>query len=234
MASQPLYPSQYPYQNYGDYTNYNYNNNTYSPPNYGPSNYYGNTQSNNPIVILKNGVVIKPNEIRSISYTSNEIQFNNQPTVILNDGRYITPDQIAMTMTDYTNNYSAQSSLETDPVVQYRVTKYIRYKFLDRWIPKYFENLLMLLSVDSKGNVKVLSKDDSGKNDISKDTERDIENKIDFIGDRILTFTKCYKILKKFSSRNNILFYELTKRLLQPHVRKQLGKYVSKKLKSMR
>jgi hypothetical protein len=118
-------------------------------------------------------------------------------------------------------NYLAQHETNVD----------LRYKFLDKWLYDDFPEILRMLKVDSSG-VKVLSKSEAEKNDISKDSEDDLYKKSDFIGHEILTLHKNRKILDTICAKNNLKYYDLPHNLY--FVRKAQGKYVMKKLEEMK
>jgi hypothetical protein len=130
-----------------------------------------------------------------------------------------------------TRAYYYDSGIGENPFAQHQTNEDLRYKFLDKWLVEDYQDILKMLRVDGN-SVKVLSKDDSDKNDISKDSVKVIEQKIDFIGYEILTLHKNKKILDALCAKNNLKYYDL------PHnsyfVKKAQAKYVKSKLEEMR
>jgi hypothetical protein len=127
--------------------------------------------------------------------------------------------------------YYYDSGLGESQLSRYEINKDIRYKFLDKWLFKDFPDILRMLKVEG-GEVKVLSKEEAQKNDISKASESDLEKMSDFIGHTILTFRKNRKILDTFCSKHNVSNFDLHNNL--HYVKKAQGKYVLKKLEEMR
>ena len=85
----------------------------------------------------------------------------------------------------------------------------------------------------SGGEIIVLSSEEADKNDISKDTDKILEDKIDFIGSKILTYTKNKKILLSIINKNTgIKYYDLPHNV--HYVKKEQAKYVKSKLKEMK
>lgn len=129
-----------------------------------------------------------------------------------------------------TSAFYYDSGIGENSLAQYETNTDLRYKFLDKWLYDDFPNILRMLKVEN-GVVKVLSKEAAEKNDISKDSESDLEKKSDFIAHEILTLSKNKKILDTICRKNNLRYYDL------PHneyfVRKAQGKYVLKKLEAM-
>jgi len=127
--------------------------------------------------------------------------------------------------------YYYDSGIGENPIAQHDTNIDLRYRFLDKWIYKFFPDILRMLKIDNN-NIRVLSEDATKNNDISKDSESDLEKKSDFIGSEILTLSKNRKILNALVNKNNLKWYDL------PHnkmfVMKAQGKYVKKKLEEMR
>jgi len=123
--------------------------------------------------------------------------------------------------------YYTDSGIGDNPVAIHDVVVEARHKYLDKWLYEFSETL-QLLKIEN-GRVIIISHDESKLNDISKDSRRDLEQKSDYIGDEILTLTKCKKVLSLFCHKNNFKFYDV------PHesryVKKALNKYVIGKLK---
>ena len=115
----------------------------------------------------------------------------------------------------------------SSPLAQHETNEYLRYKFLDKELVEEHKDILAMLKVDN-GMVSV-SKD--GKGDVGSSS--DVEKKVDYIGNEILTRSKNMKVLKKIINKNyNLKFYDL------PHnldlVFSTQAKYVKQKLREMR
>lgn len=123
------------------------------------------------------------------------------------------------------------SGIGESHLAQHETNVDLRYKFLDKWLYEDYPEILRMLKVEP-GSVKVVSKNAEATNDISKDTEGDLERKSDFIGYEILTLEKNKKILDALCRKNNLKYYDL------PHnehfVRKAQSKYVKSKLEELR
>jgi hypothetical protein len=126
--------------------------------------------------------------------------------------------------------YYYDSGIGENPLAQYETAEDVRNRFLNNWLYDDFEDIIRMMKVDSNGRIKILSDDDAKKNDISKDTEDDLEKKSDYIKYEILSLAKVMKILKAFIVKNNLKFYDI------PHnhhyVKKALGHYVMEKLRN--
>jgi hypothetical protein len=132
----------------------------------------------------------------------------------------------------HTGSYYYDSGIGDNPHAQHLINKELRYKFLDKYLHEDYPDILRMLK-STNGVVKVLSSSETEKNDISNDTDSILEDKIDFIGNTILTYSKNKKILHSITNKNaGIKYYDL------PHntyyVKKEQAKYVKRKLKEMR
>jgi len=123
--------------------------------------------------------------------------------------------------------FYTSSGIDENPIAVNDVVVEARHKYLDKWLYEFSETL-QLLKIEN-GRVVVISYEESKTNDISKDSRRDLEQKSDYIGDEILTLSKCKKILSLFCHKNNFKFYDI------PHesryVKKALNKYIVGKLR---
>jgi hypothetical protein len=130
-----------------------------------------------------------------------------------------------------TNAFYYDSGIGENSLAQYETNEDLRYKFLDKWLyDKEGAELLRMLKVDGN-SVRVVSKSEAEKNDISKDSESDLEKKSDFIAYEILSLLKNKKILDALCMKNNLKYYDL------PHneyfVKRAQIKYVKKKLEEL-
>jgi len=127
--------------------------------------------------------------------------------------------------------YYYDSGIGENPLARHETNTDLRYKFLDKWLLEDNQDILRMLKVDGN-HVKVLSKEEAEKNDISKDSEKDVDKKADFIGYEILTLHKNGKILDALCMKNNLKYYDLPYN--EHFVRKAQAKYVKSKLEEMR
>ena len=119
-----------------------------------------------------------------------------------------------------------------NPFVEHKINTELRYKFLDKYLHEDYPDILRMLK-SSGGEIIVLSSEEADKNDISKDTDKILEDKIDFIGSKILTYTKNKKILLSIINKNTgIKYYDLPHNV--HYVKKEQAKYVKSKLKEMK
>ena len=108
-------------------------------------------------------------------------------------------------------------------------TKYLLYKTLDKWIFTEFPSVLKYLKVDN-GSVKLVkSLDEKEKNDVSKDSEKDLEAKSDWIEENILNEEKMREVLIRIMRELGLKWYELPHR--ETLIRDVVEKYIKKKLK---
>jgi len=128
------------------------------------------------------------------------------------------------------NNLFYYDSIGNNPLAVHKINTDLRYKFLDKWLHKDHSDILKMLRVDN-GSVKVLSKSETEKNDIGKDSEKDLEKKSDYIGTEILTLGKNKKILWALCQKNNIRYYDLPHN--EHYVSKSQARYVRRKLGEM-
>lgn len=128
-------------------------------------------------------------------------------------------------------SYYYDTGIGENPLAQHETNQDLRYLFLDKWLYDDHPDILRMLKVDGN-SVRVLSQSDAEKNNISEDSEKDLEKKSDFIGSNILTMSKNKKIMIEIIRKNNIKWYMLEH--MRSYVSKQQGKYVKKKLEEMR
>ena len=158
--------------------------------------------------------------------------FSNIPNVTYNYGyNYVYNPLPGVFNTIPGKTYYYDSGIGENPLARHEMNVDMRYKFLDKWLYEdQYQNILKMLKVDN-GSVKVLSKSASENNDISKDTEAELEKKSDFIGFEILTLNKNRKILDTMCVKNNLKYYDLPYN--EKYVAKAQAKYVKGKLEEM-
>ena len=119
------------------------------------------------------------------------------PIVIAKPYLSVYPSAVISTYTypRYSSAFYYDSGIGDNPYTQHSINKDLRVKFLDKYLHEDYPEILRMLRY-SNGFVSVLSKNDAEKNDISKDTESVHREKVDFIGSKILTYSKNQKILQ--------------------------------------
>jgi hypothetical protein len=150
----------------------------------------------------------------------------NYYTPYANSLNYLTP---GIGLQQY--SYYYDTGIGENPLAQHETNQDLRYLFLDKWLYDDHSDILRMLKVDGNA-VKVLSKEETEKNDISSDSESTLEKKSDFIGSNILTLSKNKKIMGEIIRKNNVKWYMLEH--MRSYVSKQQGKYVKRKLEEMR
>lgn len=101
--------------------------------------------------------------------------------------------------------------LNNDKDLQKKVTKYYYYKTLDKWLKKQTDMLDILNYFKiNNGNVELIknTKDYDSKN-IEKDTQQDIDKKVDYIEKNILTREAVYDIIKKYVKETTTNWFDL-------------------------
>ena len=116
-------------------------------------------------------------------------------------------------------------------VVQQDVTKYFKFKTLDKWIYTDFSSVLKYLNYRD-GKVSLIKKiDDKENTDVSKDSTKVLEAKADFIEENILTESKTRAILIRIMKELGIKWYELPQ--YETLVKEVIERYLKNKLKKM-
>jgi len=123
------------------------------------------------------------------------------------------------------------TGVDSNPILQNKANKELRYLFLDKWLYDDYRELLRMLKVVD-GSVKVLSSAEAKNNDISNDTMDENEKKSDFIGFNILTLAKNKKLLDSFVFKTGIRWMDLGDN--HRYVKREQAKYVKKKLEQMK
>ncbi len=123
------------------------------------------------------------------------------------------------------------SGLNDSYVVQQDVTKYFKFKTLDKWLFTDFSSVLKYL-VSRDGKVSLIKKlDDRDSNDVSKDSSKVLEAKADYIEEHILTESKTRAILIRIMKELGVKWYEMPHR--ESLVKEVLERYLKTKLKKM-
>lgn len=124
---------------------------------------------------------------------------------------------------------SMVENMNADPKVHKQMTKYFYYKMLDKWLYKDSLAILSLLQIN-KGNVSLIKDlDKYNADDVLKDSNDDVEKKIDFLEDNLFTQNMVQNTLHKFVGDTNINWYDMTK--YEGPIREILSKTLKSKLK---
>ena len=160
-----------------------------------------------------------------ISTVTQSIIVNNDPLTI------VSPVGPALYYTRPGYVVDIDTGVNDSYIVQRDVTKYLRYKTLDKWIYTEFPNLLKYLVVD-KDNVRLVKNEsERDNNKISKDNVKELEIKSDYIGENILTEHAIREILIRIMRELGIKWYDLPHR--EDLVMDVIEKYIEKKFKKM-
>ncbi len=116
-------------------------------------------------------------------------------------------------------------------IVQRDVTKFLRYKTLDKWLYTEFPNVLKYLVVE-KDKVRVVKNEtERDNNKVSKDSIDELSDKSEFIEEKILTEEAMREVLIRIMRETGIKWYDLPYR--EQLVMDVIEKYIEKKLKKM-
>lgn len=120
--------------------------------------------------------------------------------------------------------------LNVDPHIQKRITKMIRMKTLDKWLYEDLKEILGYFKVKSDGSVDVIdSMDQFDAKAAHKDSEKNIEKKIDFIENFFLTSRVVHKILNRYTKETNTEWVKIPH--AQFYVRQLIGDRLTKMIK---
>jgi hypothetical protein len=148
-------------------------------------------------------------------------------TTLLN----VNPNALSMLAVKPTVYVDIDTGLNDSYVVQKDVTKYFMYKALDKWIYNDFPSVLKYL-VYKDGKVSLIKKlSDKENNEVSKDSEKALEAKADFIEDKILNESRTREILIRIMRELGLKWFELPYR--EGLVKEVMERFLKKKLKKM-
>jgi len=116
-------------------------------------------------------------------------------------------------------------------IVQRDVTKYLRYKTLDKWVYTEFPNVLKYLIVEKDKVRLVKNETERDNNKVSKDPVDVLSDKSEFIEEKILTEEAMREVLMRIMRETGIKWYDLPYR--EQLVMDVIEKYIEKKLKKM-
>ena len=120
------------------------------------------------------------------------------------------------------------TDLNKDKSLHKVITKYFYYKILDKWLYNELLPLLAYLKIDD-GKVKLIDNlADYSIEKLAMDTDKNIEKKISYMEDILITRDMVKHVLKKIINKNHIKWYDLYKKEFE--VKKVFKDYISDKL----
>lgn len=133
----------------------------------------------------------------------------------------------------YVNENSKKSNgIVNDDSIKKNVIKYYYYKSLEKWLFSDMIGILAFVKKDGDRLDFVSSSDDVDVKKITSESNSILENKIDFINQKIFTKDYVKKILKKIIKENKISWYDLydneptVKKILYNETVKRLRKFI--------
>ena len=173
--------------------------------------------------------VVSPPFTTSLNTLSPFTPMSAVSTTLLN----VNPNAISMLAVKPTVYVDIDTGLNDSYVVQKDVTKYFMYKTLDKWIYNDFPSVLKYL-VYKDGKVSLIKKlADKENNEVSKDSEKALEAKADYIEEHILDESRTREILIRIMRELGLKWFErpyregLVKEVMERFLKKKLKKMVS-------
>ena len=135
--------------------------------------------------------------------------------------------------------YPLVASLEIDnehnenPLTQKQMTQHLRFLVLDKWLydSEEMSDVLKFLKVSGNNVTLVKNEKEMNENDIEKDTEDDVEKKVDFIERAFLDLDTMRKILANVVQITGIKWYKLASKEVEYVVIGATARYLRKALK---
>jgi len=125
------------------------------------------------------------------------------------------------------SNYGYYSDLNKDKTVIKTVVKYFYYKIIDKWFHHDLFPLLGYITIHD-GKSKLIKNLDDYK--VPTDSRKDIDHKIDFIENEIVTKDMVKHILKNIVNKYNIKWYLLYKN--EDVIKKKFYKAIKEELEN--
>lgn len=119
--------------------------------------------------------------------------------------------------------------LNNMPRIQEQYAKYFRYKILDYWLYNDMSNLLGYLKIVGD-RVKIIT--NLSEYTDKKDSSENIEKKVSYIEDNILSVDSVRSLLKKFVKGTKYNWYELHKSTVEPMAAEYIKKQLETNLKN--
>ena len=120
--------------------------------------------------------------------------------------------------------------LNKDKSIQKSLSKYYYYKILDKWIYNNLKPLLAFVNISSGKAHLIKSMEDFDVLSLEKDSSEDINKKIEYMEEMLITKQMVKHVLKKICRENNIKWYDLNKHT--PKIKKVFYNYFLDKLKT--
>lgn len=117
------------------------------------------------------------------------------------------------------------------PGIRETVTKIIYYKFLDKWLYEDHKSKYLLGYLKIIGDTVQLIGNIDEKDDYHKNTQKDVDKKVEYIEDNIISINDVYSILSKFTASTYISWCDVTKNSY--FVRDAIEKTLEKKFKRL-
>jgi hypothetical protein len=153
---------------------------------------------------------------------------SSTPVSILYDPYYRTPfvNYTPYNLLSPLNN-GYYTDLNKDKTVIKTIVKYFYYKIIDKWL---YSDLLPLLGFVTlhDGKAQLIKNLDNYKTTV--DSNKDIERKIDFMENILITRDMVKDILKKIVSKYDIKWYQLYKH--EDTIKKKFYKYIKEELEN--
>jgi hypothetical protein len=127
--------------------------------------------------------------------------------------------------------FDIETGINDNAIVQRDVTKYLRYKTLDKWVYTEFPHLLRYLVVERDKVRVVKSESERDNNKVSKDPVDILSEKSEFIEEKILTEEAMREVLIRIIRETGIKWYDLPYK--EELVMDVIEKYIEKKLKKI-
>jgi uncharacterized membrane-anchored protein YjiN (DUF445 family) len=124
---------------------------------------------------------------------------------------------------------SLGSQIKDDENIIKTITKYYYYKIVDKWFYKDFMPLLAFITNDENHKiVKNIKEFNSNLDKLLNESDKEIEKKIDFIEENLLSKNMVRHIIKKFVKKRHINWSSLNK--YENDLQKKFFKYIKNKL----
>lgn len=188
-----------------------------------------------PAVVARHYVSSPISVISPISPISSKVSVMSDRPIVLNPGSPFNnqPFELNVDMTNAPELIPFYENISGHPRVVARTTKYFYYKTLDKWLKRDedgMKHLLNYLSVDKKGNIELIkSLDKMDQNAYLKDSKDDVERKVKYIEENVLSQEKLKKVLLKYSQDTGISMYNLFE--IEKFVRTVIANHLKSRLK---
>jgi hypothetical protein len=161
------------------------------------------------------------------NYTSSQPLFIAQPTIYNphQDTAFVSYNPFKPNL--ITSGF--YKDLNKDKSVQKTFTKYYFYKIIDKWLYKELLPLLAFIDTSSGKPQLIKSLEFYDVQKLASDSEEEIEKKVKYMDEILLTKDMVRHVLKKICNENNINWYDLNKH--EKKIKKVFYNYLLDKLK---